>query len=220
MSETHSNWTCVTHHMKGRREIILGKRASHLYLHTPTRLLHALSCYKFAAKLIGRDKHVLDIGCDEGLGTWILAKECGFSKGIDFDLQAIQIAAENFSGPNIEFAVCDDICDDQPQRPFDAIVNFGILERMPPEHTECFFSMLKNSLTKTGLVVIGTSSLMNQQFVSESSRKGAYSPEMFEQMVRKHFAFVFLFATSDEVIHTGKLSLAHYLIAVGCKSRA
>jgi cyclopropane fatty-acyl-phospholipid synthase-like methyltransferase len=221
MKETKSNWACVADVMKEHPEITLGRYISYCYYKTPRRILHSMSYYKFASKLIGKGKKILDIGCNEGLGTWLLAKECGFAKGVDFDAQAIETAKSNFNHPTIQFSAAD-IFEDQSGEHWDAVVNFDVIEHIYPAHAEQFMEALKGKLSPTGLAVIGTPSLVSQQFASEIARKGhvnVYSPERLEEMMRKHFEFVFLFAANDEIVHTGYLPLAHYLIAIGCKKR-
>ncbi|HSX13982.1 MAG TPA: class I SAM-dependent methyltransferase [Chlamydiales bacterium] len=221
MKETKSNWACVADVMKQQPEIAFGRYVSYCYYKTPRRILHSISYYKFAAKLIGKEKRVLDVGCNEGIGTWVLAKECGFAKGVDFDAQAIETAKSNFPYPNIQFSA-GDIFEGNPNEPWDAVLNFDVIEHIYPEHAEQFMGKLKSHVSDTGLVVIGTPSLVSQQFASEIAKKGhvnVYSPQRLEEMMARHFEFVFLFAANDEVVHTGYLPLAHYLIAIGCKKR-
>lgn len=220
IAETQSNWEAVIEMMEETPSIELGPYASYWYHQTPRRMLHSLSYYKFAAKMIGGGKKVLDVGCNEGLGTWVLAKECGFCKGIDFDEEAIARAKKNFSDPSIAF-LCEDFLK-ASEGIWDAVVSFDVIEHIFPEHAPLFMKKVAASLTPHGIAVIGTPSLISQQFASEISKKGhvnVYSPERLEEEMRRHFEFVFLFAAHDEVVHTGYLPLAHYLIAVGCKKR-
>jgi 2-polyprenyl-3-methyl-5-hydroxy-6-metoxy-1,4-benzoquinol methylase len=221
MKETKSNWARVADVMKDHPEIILGRYASYWAFKTPRRLLHSLSYYKFAAKLIGNGKRVLDIGCNEGLGTWVLAKECGFAKGLDFDTEAIRTAQMNFRDPRVAFST-EDILHTSSKNIWDAVVNFDVIEHIYPAHAEQFMEAIKCSVSNEGLVMIGTPSLISQQFASEVSKKGhvnVYSPERLEETLRRHFEFVFIFAVNDEVVHTGYLPLAHYLIGVGSKKK-
>lgn len=222
MEETKSNWACVANSMKNYPESVFGRYASYWYYNTPRRILHSLSYYKFSAKLIGKNKKVLDVGCNEGLGTWLLAKECGFAKGIDFDQEAIETAKSNFPYPNVSFLEEDILNSSSSNKLWDAVVNFDVIEHIYPHHAENFIEALKANVSDLGTVIIGTPSLISQQFASDISKKGhvnIYSPERLEQTLRKHFDFVFLFAANDEVVHTGYLSLAHYLIAVCCKKK-
>jgi 2-polyprenyl-3-methyl-5-hydroxy-6-metoxy-1,4-benzoquinol methylase len=222
MKETKSNWECVTELMtQNSTEIVLGKYDSYCYHKTPQKMLHSLSYYKFAAKLIGKNKRVLDLGCKEGLGTWLVAKECGFAQGVDFDEQAIRTARTNFTDPNIEFS-SSDVLEDSPEGIWDAVINFDVIEHIYPDQVEQFIGGIKAALCETGLAIFGTPSLVSQQFASEVSKQGhenIYSPEALEEEMRRHFEYVFIFAASDEVVHTGYLPLAHYLIAVCCKQK-
>ena len=217
-----SNWDCVAEYMKDKkRDISFGKYASYWFYKTPRRMLHSLSYYKFAAKMIGNNKSVLDVGCNEGLGTLTLSKECGFAKGIDFDIDAISVAKKNFEGEKLHFSE-EDILKMKSREKWDAIVNFDVIEHILPENNNEFFLSLVRNLDSKGLVVIGTPSLISQEYASEVSKKGhvnIYSPERLENEMKKHFSFVFMFSAHDEVIHTGYLPLAHYLIAIGCKKK-
>lgn len=221
MKETKSNWNCVAESMKSAPEITWGRYASYWYFKTPRRILHAMSYYKFAAKLIGPKKRVLDVGCNEGLGTWVLAKECGFAKGVDFDQEAIACAQKNYQTPQVAFEVVD-VLQNKEKETWDAVVNFDVIEHIYPEHEKDFMQSLKDQLTDTGVCIIGTPSLISQQFASPIAKKGhvnIYSPEKLLQMMQQHFEFVFIFAANDEIVHTGYLPLAHYLITIGCKKK-
>lgn len=220
--ETRSNWNCVIDELfeKNEKPLELGRYVSYWYHKSPRRMLHSLSYYKFAAKLIGSNKRVLDIGCNEGLGSWLIAKECGFCYGMDFDGEAIQTAQKNFKDPSIQFG-CEDFLEAKPGN-WDAVVNFDVIEHIYPEHAKHFLQNIVNNLKETGIAVIGTPSEISNQFASPITRKGhvnLYSPQRMEAEMREFFEFVFLFAANDEVVHTGYLPLAHYLIAVGCKPR-
>ena len=207
--------------LKEYPEMILGRYASYWYYKTPRRMVHSLSYYKFAAKLIGKKKRILDVGCNEGLGTWLLSKECGYALGFDFDEEAIQTAKANFQHPNIAFAQ-GDILKESPKGTWDAVVNFDVIEHIYPDHVDQFMEALKHNLTNQGLVIIGTPSLISQEFASEMSKKGhvnIYSHGQLEEMMRRHFEYVFMFAANDEVVHTGYLPLAHYFITVGVKKK-
>lgn len=222
MKETKSNWECVTEAlMQEVPDIDLGRYASYWFHRTPRRVLYSMSYYKFAAKLIGKGKRVLDVGCNEGLGTFLVAKECGFAKGVDFDEEAIQQAQRNFQEPFIEFEMGDFLKSEEKGN-WDAIINFDVIEHILPENAPTFLKGMAEKLTPEGLAVIGTPSKISQEFASEISKKGhinIYTHERLEAEMREHFEFVFMFAANDEVIHTGYLPLAHYFIAVGCKPK-
>ena len=223
MKESKSNWSCVTEElMQEVPEINLGRYASFWFHKTPRRVLHCMSYYKFASKLIGKGKRVLDVGCNEGLGTFLVGKECGFAKGVDFDEDAIIQAQKNFNEPFVEFEAGDFLKSEDTGN-WDAVINFDVIEHILPEHAHDFIEGIAKELTPEGLCIIGTPSKISQDFASEVSKKGhinIYSHERLEAEMREHFEFVFMFAANDEVVHTGYLPLAHYFITVGCKKKA
>lgn len=220
IEESKSNWECVTELLETADPITLGKYASYWFYKTPRRMLHSLSYYKFAAKMIGAKKRVLDVGCNEGLGTYLLAVECGFCKGVDFDHSAIERAICNFKSSSLDFA-CEDFLE-SAQGQWDAVVNFDVIEHILPENAPHFVEKIAASVTPHGMAVVGTPSLISQEFASAVSKKGhvnIYSHERLEEEMRRVFEYVFFFAAHDEVIHTGFLPLAHYYIVVGCKPK-
>lgn len=201
--------------------VSLGRYASYWFHRTPRRMLYALSYYKFASRLIGSPKRVLDIGCNEGIGTHLLSKECGFAMGIDFDEEAILSAKKNFTEKSVLFS-SEDILKTKSSAKWDAVVNFDVIEHILPENADSFLTSMKEHLSSEGIAIIGTPSEISQKFASAVSKQGhvnIYSPERLEAEMKKHFSIVFLFSANDEVVHTGYLPLAHYLIAVGCKKK-
>lgn len=71
IEEKHSKWKCVYEEIEKAAPLKLGYYGAHWFRNTPRRLMHSISYYKFAAKMIGADKSVLDVGCNEGLGSWL-----------------------------------------------------------------------------------------------------------------------------------------------------
>ena len=134
-----SKWEPVKN-MMGDREVFLGKHLSYQFYKSPRRILHMMSYYKFASKLIGRGKNVLDIGCGEGLGTWLLAVECGQAKGIDTDSEAVKVGKSNWKDARISFESSDFL--KIKQKAFDAVVNFDVIEHILPENSARFFKKI------------------------------------------------------------------------------
>lgn len=198
-----------------------GRYFSYLFHRTPRRILYTLSYYKFAARMIGSNKRVLDIGCNEGLGAFLIAKECGYAYGIDLDSEAILAAKRNFSESFVDFSE-EDFLHSKISDIYDAVINFDVIEHILPKHADHFIFRMYQIIKEEGLAVIGTPSEISQAYASEVSKKGhvnIYSPQRFEESLRKYFHQVFLFSVHDEIIHTGFKPLAHYLIAVCCEKR-
>lgn len=215
-SEAKSSWDCVYQKIEDQEPIRLGKYVSYWHKYSPRRMLHSMSYYKFAAKMIGSGKRVLDVGSNEGFGTYLLSKECGYAMGVDFDEEAIATAQKNFSGEQIDF-LCKDFLQKEATSAFDGVTNFDVIEHILPEHAGTFIQQIASSLKKEGVAVIGTPSKISQEFASEVSKKGhinIYDHERLEKELLEHFSHVFMFAANDEVVHTGYMPLAHYYIAV------
>jgi 2-polyprenyl-3-methyl-5-hydroxy-6-metoxy-1,4-benzoquinol methylase len=196
----------------------LGQHVAYWLRRTPRRALHSTSYYKFAAKMLGRGRRVLDIGCGEGLGTWLLAAECGGAVGVDFDQDAVAVAKKNWPDPRIRFDCADALSLAGKER-FDGVVHFDVIEHIAPEHADDFLVKTADLLGPEGIYVVGTPNITSRQYASAVTNAGhinLYSGERLEESLRRVFRFVFMFGANDEVVHTGFLPMAHYLLGVGC----
>ena len=205
----------------GEKLLVFGRQVGSWFHHSPGRLLDSMAYYKFASKLIGPGKRVLDIGCGEGLGTWLLAVENGFAHGVELDTDAVACARRNFGhDPRIAFSNEDFL--QMAAAQWDAIVCFDVIERVLPQNGEGFWGRIAGSLKHDGIAVVGTPNITSDQFASPMTRAGRvnlYSGERLDQELTQFFHHAFVFAANDEVVHTGFLPLAQYLIAVGCRKR-
>jgi hypothetical protein len=107
-SDERSNWAPVTDWVEdqiGDHRVVLGGRLNDLLGTDPEELLALLTKYKFAAKMLGRPRRVLELGCGDGLGTLVLAKECGSAHGVDRDVDR---ASRNWIDDRVSFAARDD----------------------------------------------------------------------------------------------------------------
>lgn len=218
-SQERHNWELVKKSLI-KHEVTLGRHISYQFLNSPRRILHMISYYKFSSKVIGSNKRVLDIGCGEGLGTWLLAVECGQAKGIDFDHEAIEVGKKNWNDPRISFEASDLLS--LRKDIFDAVVNFDVIEHILPQNIPGFWQKISDSLTHDGIIIVGTPNITSDQYASQVTKAGhvnLYSGERLEAEMKQYFTNVFMFGANDEVIHTGYLPMAHYLIAVGCRRR-
>lgn len=214
-------WLDVKDRM-GERRLEFGRQLTDWYYHQPNRLLDSMAYYKFASKLFGPGKRVLDLGCGEGLGTWLLAVENGSALGVDPDEEAIACAARNYGhDARIQFR-CEDFPRTPPQ-PFDGIVCFDVIERLVRDKVPAFWGRLTDNLTHDGILVVGTPNIAANPHASpaqQAVRTNLYSSERLETEMSRSFHHVFLFAGNDELVHTGFLAMAPYLLAVGCRKRS
>lgn len=201
----------------GEERVSLGPVASYQLRNTPRRILFSLSHYKFAAKLLGEGKDVLEVGCGEGLGTCLLAEFANKVIGIDIDVDAISEAKRIFASERTDFLTVDILKADLDNR-FDGIVCFDVIEHIYLENEGLFFENCIKHLKANSICIIGTPNETSDQYASEVSRLGhvnLYSWKRLEGVMLRYFEQVFIFSANDEMIHTGFYPMAHYLIAVG-----
>ena len=200
----------------GEEQIILGPYFSYQLRNTPRRILFALSHYKFAAKMIGEGKQVLEIGCSEGVGTVLLAEFAKRVVALDIDEGAIMEATRNFASEKVEF-LCGDILENTIGN-FDAAVSFDVIEHIYPENEERFLEAISRNLTRTGICIIGTPNQTSDCYANEITRMGhvnLYTWDRLKDSMSCYFEQVFIFSANDEIVHTGFYPMANYLIGVG-----
>lgn len=76
-----------------------------------------------------------------------------------------------------------------------------------------------NNLLETGILIIGTPSIENQEYSDKNISNAhvhLYTGESLENMLNKYFNNVFMFTQNDEIIHTGHFRMASYLLALCC----
>ena len=196
--------------MEGGREVALSSHRSSWFRDAWHGALCYSSYYKFAAKMIGGEKRVLDIGCGDGLGTWILAKECGSAKGIDQDREAIAVAQKNWREKRIAFE-CSRLAELQP-RIWDAVVSLDADREFKTKNKRSFFVALKQNLSHDGIAILGIPGFLRQRSLRKKTKR-------LEGEMRRCFRHVFMFSACDEMIHAGVSDSANHFIAVGCRSK-
>ena len=200
----------------GDENLHLGPYFTYQFRHSPRRILFALSYHKFAAKMIGANKRILEVGCSEGLATFILAEFAEELIGIDSDADAIKIAQETIANDKIKFYhrdVMEGIIGE-----FDAVTSFDVIEHIFPENEERFLRSITNNLLPGGMFIVGTPNITSDQYASPVTRSGhvnLYSAEKLRESLESHFETVLMFSANDEVVHTGFFPMAHYLIGIG-----
>jgi GT2 family glycosyltransferase/SAM-dependent methyltransferase len=110
--------------------------------------------YAFAAHFV-KGKKVLDLGCGEGYGTYMLAREAKYVVGVEIDKPTIQHARNKYIKNNLEFiegSVLTVPVDSE--REFDVIVCFELIEHIA-EHDE-LLSEVKRLLKDDGLFIVST----------------------------------------------------------------
>lgn len=200
--------------------IKLGPHTSYQWNNSRRHLLFTITRYKFAMKIMGNiyekdEKEILDLGCSDGFGTYFISEYANKVIGVDFDKDAINFAMTNSNNTNIEYK-CENFLKKKYGN-FDGIVSFDVVEHIYPENIPDYMKTVLINLKNTGTFVIGTPSLETQQYSKENvtgAHVNVYTGENFYKMLKQYFYNVYLFTQNDEVIHTGHLRMANYLIAI------
>ncbi len=203
------------------QSITLGPHTSLQYNNSRRHLLFSMARYKFAMKMLGggvgdEDITILDLGCSDGFGTYYVAEFAKKVVGVDFDEEAISFAKSSLnSNSNIEF-IQDNFLNKRYGN-YDGVVSFDVLEHIYPENEINYMQTVLHNLKDTGTFIVGTPSQETQQF-SKENIAGAHvnikTGEELYKMLKTYFYNVYLFTQNDEIIHTGHLRMANYLIAV------
>lgn len=200
----------------GNERITLGPQATDDFRNNPRRLLFSLSHCKFAAKIIGEAKEVLEVGCGEGIGTVLLAEFAKKVVGIDIDERAVADATRCFASDKIKFLNVDFLGANIGK--FDSVVSFDVVEHIFLENEERFFDSIVQNLKKEGICIVGTPNKTSASYATESSRIGHvnyYTWDRLRDTMHRYFKQVFILSSNDEMIHTGFYPMAQYLIGIG-----
>ncbi|HAM37837.1 MAG: hypothetical protein A2539_08445 [Elusimicrobia bacterium RIFOXYD2_FULL_34_15] len=206
----------------GNKKFMLGPYFSRQFLDDPKHALFILSRYKFAAKLLGEEPklNVLELGCNEGLGSLILGSFAKKVVAVDFDERAINWAKENIVKENIAFQKRDFFKNKIGK--FDAMVCIDVMEHLKKNQEEIFLKTLSENLQKDGFCIIGTPNITAAEYACKASKIGhvnLYDAGRLKKLLLKKFKNVFIFGMNDEVVHTGFYPMCHYLFALACNKK-
>jgi 2-polyprenyl-3-methyl-5-hydroxy-6-metoxy-1,4-benzoquinol methylase len=198
----------------------LGESSSYNWVTDPSRLFFSLSRYKFVSRLFSDFSSVLEIGCADGFGSYLVSKKVCKLTCVDIDRSLISSALKSTAryADNIEF-LAGDILNKNflPRKKFDGIFMLDVLEHIDCDTELKFLSAIIRRLKPTGCLIIGLPSLESQQYASELSRIGHINcktqPQLKELCLR-FFHICHLFGANDEIVNLGFPALQHYRLAL------
>jgi len=189
----------------------------------PKHLLFTLSRYKFAAKVLAGRRHVLEVGCADAFGTRIVLQAVRRLTAVDFDpVFVADVQARMDPRWAFDCRVHDMLTGPYPGR-YDAAYALDVIEHIRPSREARFLENMAASLTRDGVLLLGTPSLQSQAYAGPQSKAGHVNCKdepRLRALLRRYFENVFVFSMNDEVVHTGFYPMAHYLIAFACGKRA
>lgn len=203
---------------KYSKEFTLGPFNTYHLLSDPKRIGFLFARYKFVAKMLEGHEKVFEIGCQEALGSLVVAKSVKKLVATDFYKPHIESCLRRLGDilENIEFRGHDIIAGPLKEE-FSGAFSLDVLEHIDPLQEETYMTNVVSSLMEYGVFIVGTPSLESQKYASSESKVGhinCKSGEDLHAFCQKYFHNVFMFGMNDEVVHTGFLPMAHYLLAL------
>ena len=197
----------------------LGLMVNQSWSQDPKRTLFTLARYKFVAKILAGKRRVLEVGCGDACGTRLVQQTVRHVTAVDFDPVFIEdIRERNDPHWPIESFV-HDLLEGSVPGDFDAVFGLDVLEHIAPEKEGIFLKHCLQPLDPNGMAIFGMPSLESQGHASVQSRAGhvnCKSGDDLKDVMSQYFHNVIVFSMNDEVVHTGFLPMAHYLMAVCC----
>jgi len=181
----------------------------------PKRLAFTFSRYKFVAKMLAGMEDVLEVGCGDSTGSWIVAQHVGALTAIDKDKDLLASAPAAPIRRQVH-----DIVDLPYPGSFDGVFALDVLEHIRTEHEEAFMRHVSRALRVYGTMIIGMPSLESQAYASARSKAAhvnCKTEDGLRSTMERYCRRVFMFGMNDETLHTGYGPMCHYRLAVGVK---
>ena len=200
----------------------MGYMSSQAWYDDPRQTVFTMSRYKFVSKMLDGKESVAEIGCGDGYWSRLVKQTVCKLTVTDFDPMFIDdIERRNPERWHMN-SYTHDALSGPMQEKYDAIYSLDVLEHIDPTREADFLRNVTNSLQQNGVFIVGMPSLESQAYASEVSKEGhinCKSGADFKQLMEEYFDHVFMFSMNDEVVHTGFMPMAHYLIALCCSQK-
>ena len=164
MSDGKEKWFSMKESLHDRNSnLLLGSCESYTLVNDPKHTAFTLSRYKFCSKMIlnlENPKHILEIGCSEGLGSLLLMQDLINCKylGLDFDQNSIDHAQKHIksSSESVDYKCLEFSDSTELKETFDAIVSLDVIEHIDTDKEKSFFRGIYNNISNNGIAIIGT----------------------------------------------------------------
>jgi SAM-dependent methyltransferase len=134
------------HHLEWTGERILPEDGRYMFR-------RHLQAYQFSMDYCEK-KVILDAGCGEGYGSYILAGRAAGVVGIDISQEAIGHARKKYIRDNLEYQVMDVSHTGFADETFDAVVSFQVIEHL--DSAGAFLKEVRRVLKNGGMAFIST----------------------------------------------------------------
>ncbi|MBU1671541.1 MAG: class I SAM-dependent methyltransferase [Actinobacteria bacterium] len=170
-----------------------------------------LVAYEYAMRF-ARGARVIDVGCGEGYGPAMLARDAESVLGIDVAPEVVRHALSRYHAENLSFEVMDVNALSAADGGFDLAVSFQVVEHLVD--VSGYFAEMARVLAKKGVAVLTTP---NRLTISPGRDEPInpfhlreYTPGEFRSVLEPHFAEIEIIG----LFHTGWLSVNERLKVV------
>jgi hypothetical protein len=188
----------------------------------PRRLSFILARYKFVAKMLSGRSNIAEVGGGDAFGTRIVLQETQDVTIYDLDPILIEDVEHRWDPRWPIKARRHDILEAPLPTRHNAIYSLDLIQHISVTQEGRVLRHLRDSLSDTGVLIIGTPSLESQSYASPLSKIydiNCKSGLTLKALLKEYFHTVFIFSMNDEVVHTGFHPMAHYLFAVCCEPK-
>lgn len=163
--------------------------------------------HKFAYELtkshIKKGDSVLEIGCGDGYGAYILSETGAKITAIDIDIDTINNAKRKYTKDNLEFLNYNGSQIDLPPHSYDVVISFQVIEHV--SNLEIYFNNIKQLVNEHGLILITTPNrtyrLSTEQKPWNPYHITEYNEKSIKEVLSKHLPQFQLYAiTADPEI--------------------
>lgn len=145
--------------------------------------------YEYTAQQLTPTDHVMDAGCGEGYGTFILSQHVNETVGLDVDPDTVRHATAQYGTPQCRFQIYDGRRFPFPDQTFEAVVSFQVIEHIVDDAG--YLLELNRILKVEGRLILTTPNRLyrlnpgqkpwNRFHVRE------YEPEQLRLLLSRHF---------------------------------
>lgn len=112
-----------------------------------------LATYLYSISYINGEKRILDIGCSDGYGSFLIAKKAKETIALDIDRKTIEEAREKYKRKNLKF-IRGDALSLIWRNKFDVVVSFQVIEHL--NDVDLYLTQIKKVLKKGGCFILST----------------------------------------------------------------
>ncbi len=176
--------------------------------------------HKIVGKLLKGRKSVLEVGCQDGFGTFLVSEYVEKIIAVDIESSHITEAKNIWEklSDRITFWAGDILKSKLPNSGFDAAYMLDVFEHIDPAEADAFTKKIIEYLDEDrGILLVGMPTKESQIFASKLSRLGHINMFKINEakvFFEKYFNFVIVLGMNDEMINLNFEPLNHYMIVI------